>query len=35
MAITTAMCSTFKRDLLKDHHQMDADTIKIALIVYF
>lgn len=31
MASTTAMCSTFKRDLLKGHHQMDADTFKIAL----
>lgn len=31
MASTTAMCSSFKRDLLKGHHQMDADTFKIAL----
>ena len=31
MAITTAMCSSFKRDLLKGHHEMDADTFKIAL----
>ena len=31
MASTTAMCSTFKRDLLKGHHQMDADTFKIVL----
>lgn len=31
MASTTAMCSTFRRDLLKGHHEMDADTFKIAL----
>lgn len=31
MASTTAMCSSFKRDLLKGHHEMDADTFKIAL----
>ena len=31
MASTTAMCSSFKRDLLKGHHEMDADTFNIAL----
>lgn len=31
MAITTAMCSSFKRDLLKGYHGMDSDTFKIAL----
>ena len=31
MAITTAMCSSFKRDLLKGYHGMDTDTFKMAL----
>lgn len=31
MAITTAMCSSFKRDLLKGYHGMDSDTFKMAL----
>ena len=34
MAISTAMCSSFKRDLLKGHHDFDSsggDTFKIAL----
>ena len=31
MASTTAMCSSFKRDLLKGYHGMDTDTFKIAL----
>ncbi len=31
MAIVTAMCSSFKRDLLKGYHGMDTDTFNIAL----
>jgi hypothetical protein len=31
MAITTALCSSFKRDLLKGYHGMDSDTFKMAL----
>ena len=31
MAITTAMCSSFKRDLLKGFHDFVDDTFKIAL----
>ncbi len=31
MASTTAMCSSFKRDLLKGYHGMDTDTFKMAL----
>ena len=32
MAITTAMCSSFKQELLGGVHDLDSDTIKIALI---
>ena len=32
MAITTAMCSSFKQELLGGVHDLDTDTIKIALI---
>lgn len=31
MAITTAMCSSFKRDLLKGYHGLDSDTLYMAL----
>lgn len=32
MAITTAMCSTFKEELLGGVHDLDTDTLKLALI---
>jgi hypothetical protein len=32
MAITTAMCSSFKQELLGGVHDLDRDTLKIALI---
>jgi VCBS repeat-containing protein len=32
MAITTAMCSSFKEELLGGTHDLDSDTLKIALI---
>ena len=32
MAITTAMCSSFKQELLGGVHDLDTDTIKLALI---
>lgn len=32
MAITTAMCSSFKQELLGGVHDLDSDTLKIALI---
>ena len=32
MAITTAMCNSFKQELLGGVHDMDTDTLKIALI---
>ena len=32
MAITTAMCSSFKQELLGGVHDLDTDTLKIALI---
>lgn len=32
MAITTAMCSTFKEQLLGGVHDLDTDTLKLALI---
>jgi len=32
MAITTAMCSSFKQELLGGTHDLDSDTLKIALI---
>jgi len=32
MAITTAMCSSFKEELLGGVHDLDSDTLKIALI---
>tara|TARA_R100001460_G_scaffold16890_1_gene36741 strand:+ start:797 stop:1234 length:438 start_codon:yes stop_codon:yes gene_type:complete len=32
MAITTAMCSSFKQELLGGTHDLDSDSIKIALI---
>ena len=32
MGITTAMCSSFKRELLGGLHDLDTDTIKLALI---
>ena len=32
MAITTAMCNSFKRELLGGTHDLDTDTIKLALI---
>src|SRR6056300_1794243 len=32
MAITTAMCSTFKTELLGGTHDLDTDSIKLALI---
>lgn len=32
MAITTAMCNSFKQELLGGIHDLDTDTIKIALI---
>ena len=32
MAITTAMCNSFKQELLGGVHDLDTDTIKIALI---
>ena len=32
MAITTAMCNSFKQELLGGVHDLDTDTLKIALI---
>lgn len=32
MAITTAMCNTFKQELLGGVHDLDSDSLKIALI---
>ena len=32
MAITTAMCNSFKQELLGGTHDLDTDTIKLALI---
>ena len=32
MAITTAMCSSFKQELLGGIHDLDSDSIKVALI---
>lgn len=32
MAITTALCNTFKQELLGGIHDLDTDTIKLALI---
>jgi hypothetical protein len=32
MAITTAMCTSFKQELLGGTHDLDTDTIKLALI---
>ena len=32
MAITTAMCNSFKEELLKGLHDLDTDSIKLALI---
>lgn len=32
MAITTAMCNSFKQELLKGEHDLDNHTLKIALI---
>jgi len=32
MAITTAMCNSFKRELLGGTHDLDSNTIKLALI---
>jgi hypothetical protein len=32
MAITTAMCSSFKQELLGGVHDLDTDTLKVALI---
>ena len=32
MAITTAMCSSFKQELLGSVHDLDTDTLKLALI---
>lgn len=32
MAITTAMCNSFKQELLGGVHDMDTDTLKVALI---
>ena len=32
MAITTAMCSSFKQELLGGVHDLDTDTLKLALI---
>tara|TARA_E500000318_G_scaffold6780_2_gene6376 strand:+ start:580 stop:1017 length:438 start_codon:yes stop_codon:yes gene_type:complete len=32
MAITTAMCTSFKQELLGGTHDLDTDTLKIALI---
>jgi hypothetical protein len=32
MAITTAMCNSFKQELLGGVHDLDSDTLKIALI---
>ena len=31
MAITQAMCTSFKFEILQEGHQMDTDTIKVAL----
>ena len=31
MAITQAMCTSFKSEILQEGHQLDTDTIKIAL----
>lgn len=31
MAITQAMCTSFKSEILQEGHQMDTDTIKVAL----
>ena len=35
MAITTAMCNTFKTELLGGTHDLDTDSIKLALIKAF
>jgi len=32
MAITTAMCNSFKKELLEGVHDLDNDTLKVALI---
>ena len=32
MAITTAMCTSFKQELLGGTHDLDTDSIKLALI---
>ena len=32
MAITTAMCNSFKQELLGGVHDLDTDTLKVALI---
>jgi len=32
MAITTAMCNTFKQELLNGVHDLDTDTLRVALI---
>jgi len=32
MAITTAMCNSFKQELLGGVHDMDTDTLNVALI---
>ena len=32
MAITTAMCNSFKKELLEEGHNLASDTIKVALI---
>ena len=32
MSITTAMCTTFKQELLGGIHDLDTDSIKLALI---
>ena len=32
MAITTAMCNSFKQELLGAVHDLDTDTLKVALI---
>jgi hypothetical protein len=32
MAVTTAMCNSFKQELLNKEHDMNSDTFKIALI---
>ena len=33
MGITTAMCTTFKQELLGGLHDLDTDSIKLALIL--